>query len=158
MNMLLRIWIGVVIFTLSGCANDPPRIAQTVSGWPEIEINTMYKSAVANAIVLRNSELGWTLEQETPSTIFFTRIDDSGSMGAAVTQALIGNAYSTPPKYEARYILSRKPSSIKVVVNVSISTQMVGGQVNRLIMDKNNQVFNAFQNQLIRVKAQIENQ
>lgn len=88
--------------------------------------------------------------------LFFTQRDNSGSLQSAVTQVLIGNSYSTPPNYEARYIFAEVGTSTKLLVNVQVSTQMAGGQVNRMPLSDNSTTFNQFQAQLERVKAEIE--
>lgn len=147
---------AMVALVLSGCAAQPARIATTASGWPEVEIFTSNKQAVKENIIQRNAATGWNLEQESDSSLLFTKVDDSGSFNSAMTQALIGNSYSTPPKYEARYIISSYAGKVKIVVNVSVSTQMAFGQVNRVFLNKNNATFNAFQGQLYKVKSEVE--
>lgn len=144
------------LLLLAGCASQPAKIKETRSGWPEVEISTSDKTKVKQNIISRNAQTGWALEQETDSSLLFTKIDDTGSMGAIMTQAIIGNAYSTPPVYEARYIISQANEQVSIVVNISVSTQMAMGQTNRILLNKNNAVFNAFQQQLERVKSETE--
>lgn len=146
----------LIALTLVGCAAQPEKIVTTASGWPEVEITTSNKQAVKENLIQRNSANGWNLEQESDSSLLFTRVDDSGSFNSALTQAMIGNSYSTQPKYEARYIISNNSGKVKVVVNVAVSTQMAFGQVNRVFLNKNNATFNAYQTQLYKVKSEIE--
>lgn len=145
-----------LLILLSACATQT-RITETPSGMPEIVIRTTDKQAIKNNLIARNAQSGWFLERETDSTLFFTYVDDSGSFRSALTQALIGNAYSTPPKYEANYLLfPAGEGAYKVQVQVSVSTQMAMGQVNRVSLKDNVTVFNGFQRQLQKVKQEIE--
>jgi hypothetical protein len=141
---------------LSACASQPAKISQTSSGWPEIEISTTDKRAVKDYILLKNSEAGWNIEQESDSILTVSKIDSSGSFNAAFTQVALGNAYSTPPKYEVKYFINQLPGRVKVVSNIAVSTQMPGGQVNRVFLNDNNAVYNAYQEQLVRFKRGIE--
>jgi hypothetical protein len=156
MHRFKLILIVLVATFVCACATPTPRIKETKSGWPETEINTANKRYIVSNIIRRNVETGWTLEQESDSTLLFTKVNDSGSMNAVLVQAMIGNAYSTPPKAEARYIVMEHAGVTKVIVNVGISTQMSGGQINRMNMDNANGVLNMFQAQLDRVKAEVE--
>lgn len=79
---------------------------------------------------------------------FFSKIDNSGSFNSALTTVLLGNAYSTPPKYDLKYILVQLPSGSKIISNISVSTQMPGGQVNRLFLNQNIALINSYQDQL----------
>lgn len=151
-----KLLLLLIMAMVTACATQPQKITQTSSGWPEIEVFTKDKNAVRENIITRNSETGWNLEQDTPNTLMFTRVDTSGSLGSALTQSLIGNAYSTPPKYEAKYIISSKGNATKIIVNVSISSEMRTGQTNRIFLNNNREVFNIFQKQLQKVKSEIE--
>lgn len=141
---------------IAGCASAPPKIKETSSGHPEIVISVKDLKPIRSNLIERNASTGWTLEQETESTLFFTKTDTSGSLQSAVTQALLGNAYSTPPKYEARYTFIPMPNSTKIIVNVFVSTQMPGGQVNRIGLSDASPTFNPFQTQLEKVKSEVE--
>lgn len=150
MKMLATVALSLL---LTACAAPPARIAETESGWPEITIATQDRSGLRANLIARNLATGWTLESESESMLLFTKIDTS--TGGAVMQALIGNAYSTPPKYEARYVMVPTAGGLKLVVNVAVSTQMPGGQVNRQPLD-GAPTFNSFQAQLQRLKAEFE--
>jgi PBP1b-binding outer membrane lipoprotein LpoB len=154
MNKLAAIIITAAL--LSACASQPAKISQTASGWPEIEISVSDKKLVKDYIVLKNSEAGWNMEQESDSMVTFSKVDSSGSFNAAFTQVALGNAYSTPPKYEVKYFINQLSGRVKVVSNIAVSTQMPGGQVNRVFLNENNAVYNAYQDQLVRFKQGIE--
>ena len=143
-------------FLIAGCTTAPPKISETPSGHPEITIASSDAKKIRANLISRNATTGWVLEQETESTLLFTRTDSSGSVQSAATQVLLGNASSTPPKYEARYTLVSVKSGTRVIVNVSVSTQMPGGQVNRLSLSEASATFNPFQAQLERVKLEVE--
>jgi hypothetical protein len=151
-----KIFAIIFVALLSACAAQPARITQTVSGWPEIEISATDKKSVKDHILLKNSETGWNLEQESDSMLSFSKVDSSGSFNAALTQVALGNAYSTPPKYELKYFINQLPGRVKIVSNIAVSTQMPGGQVSRMFLNESNTVFNAYQEQLNRFKKDIE--
>jgi len=151
-----KIFSFIFVALLSACATQPAKITQTVSGWPEIEISATDKKSVKDYILLKNSETGWSLEQESDSMLFFSQVDSSGSFNAALTTVALGNAYSTPPKYELKYFINQLPGRVKIVSNIAVSTQMPGGQVNRMFLNVNNAVYNAYQEQLNRFKKDVE--
>lgn len=153
MNKILAFAVTAL---LSACAAQPAKISQTSSGWPEIEISAPDKKTVKDYILLKNSEAGWNIEQESESMLTVSKIDSSGSFNSAFTQVALGNAYSTPPKYEVKYFINQLPGRVKVVSNIAVSTQMPGGQVNRVFLNQNNAVYNAYQDQLVRFKQGIE--
>lgn len=153
--MLRIISVFAVCFLVLGCASSQ-RIAETQSGLPEIDIATTDKPLVKELIVSRNASKGWLLESESGSSLLFSVTDTSGSFSAALTQVLIGNSYSTPPKYEANYIITTIGNRTKVIVNLSVSTQMAFGQIKKYPLNNNNDVFNAVQGQLIKIKQEIE--
>lgn len=151
----LALLLGVCALA-SACGTPPPKIAQTVSGLPEITIATDDRSKVKQNLIARNLETGWALEQESENTLMFSKLDTSGSASSLFTQALIGNSSSTPLKYEARYTFAQTGAGLKIAATVFASTQMPGGQVNRLPLHDGAVTFNAFQAQLQRVKGEIE--
>ena len=146
------------IFMTSACSNNEQSAAfQTASGWPEIEINTKSKQAVVDNLIHRNVSNGWSLESESPSLLVFSFIDSSGTVGSAFTQVLLGNANSTPPKYEARYVITMLgEEKVKVIVNAYVSTQMLSGQTRSMPLSNNKDTFDMYQAQLNRVKKEIE--
>jgi hypothetical protein len=148
--------IAFCAFTIAGCASAPPKSAQTASGHPEVIVNTKDTKAVRSNLIARNASTGWVLEQESDNTILFTRTDSSGSLQSATTQVLLGNAHSTPPKYEVRYTIFAVPEGTRVVAIVAVSTQMPGGQVNRMGLSDAAGTFNQFQAQLEKVKIEVE--
>lgn len=154
--MYRRIISICLAVAISGCASAPPKIKETSSGHPEIVVAVKDSKPIRSNLIARNAGTGWVLEQETESTLLFTRTDTSGSFQSAATQVLLGNAYSTPPKYEARYTFISMPEAVRVIVNVFVSTQMPGGQLNRMSLSDAAPTFNPFQAQLEKVKSEIE--
>lgn len=149
--------VTVYFMAITGCASAPQKTTQTASGHPEIIIAAKDPKIIRTNLISRNATTGWILEQESENTLLFTKTDTSGSLESATTQILLGNAYSTPPKYEARYTLIPLPNGTRVIVNVSVSTQMPGGQINRMELSNAAATFNPFQAQLARVKDEVEN-
>ncbi|MBW8463509.1 hypothetical protein [Acidovorax sp.] len=141
---------------VQGCASPSNRITRTQSGYPEITINSVDVRAIRSNLVARNAAGGWTIETETENMLLMTRVSNPLETSSVIAQAMLGNSRSTTPKAEARYIITLSKNQTLVVVQPSISTQMAGGQINRMDLKDNNDVFNNFQNQLARVKTEIE--
>ncbi|MEL4204825.1 hypothetical protein C9E85_16150 [Plesiomonas shigelloides] len=152
------IFFVLALFTL-GCSSQPERVVNTKSGWPEVYITTNDKSEIVKHVIARNVKNGWVLDEESENTISFEYIDTSGSFDSIMYQSLLGNAYSTAPKYETKYTIANSTKGngeYFVVVNTSVSVQMAGGKVNRVYLKENNTLFNAIQKQLNSIKSDVE--
>lgn len=145
--------ISSVAVGLSGCASQP--VQKTISGNPEVVINSLDKKAIKDKIIEVQISSGWNLEQETDNTLLFTRVEDPTSMKSVMTQALIGNQYSTPPQYEAKYMLASTGEYTKVIEVTTMSTQMAFGQIRRYPLN-GAKVVNSYQDQLDNIKMSIE--
>jgi len=147
--------LAIGILMLGGsCATPPARIAETPSGRPEVTISAVDLDKVGNEIVNEMQNVGYLLEDQSSNVLFFTREMEGGQAVAA--QLLIGNSYSTTPKAEVRFTLSKGASVVRVVAHASMSTQMAFGQTNRQDMKGNNYWFNDIQGLLMRIKSRLE--
>lgn len=154
MQKVLLLFLSVLMFTISGCASVP-RMAETPSGKPEINIQTtdteLVKATITNVFYSR----GYILQNDSSYSMFFTKIDNSTN--ALLFQAFFGNSYSTTPELELRVNIIKNTNNIKVIVFTSMSTQMVGGQVRRQEIN-NNENFNDIYTALQEVKTTVESQ
>ncbi len=70
---------------------------------------------------------------------------------AVLTQALIGNAYSTPPVSRVRFTISQLNNDVKVWADMWVETQMAMGQMQQM-PDTSNQARNVIQQRLDELK------
>lgn len=145
-----------------GCAGLS-KITDTPSGWPEVAIEGVELESVGNAVVNEFQSLGYRLEEQSKNSLLLTKELEGGQAFAA--QPTIGNAYSTTPKAEVRFTLSKVVKvdeagtvidCVRVIALGSISTQMAMGQTRREDMKNNNRWFNDLQYILMRVQAVLE--
>lgn len=108
-------YVIVVILAafIVGCASQPPKIAKTLSGMPEMLIATTDRQAVRQNIIGRNVADGWTLEQETDSLLLFKRPFDEKT--AIFGAALIGAQAMVRGK-TIRYTIVQTQGGTKVLV------------------------------------------
>lgn len=132
----------LISFFLFGCAPQPPRIAETASGNPEIVIGGVDLESVRSRLIDRVLSSGMHLDSETPSRITVSR-ELTGAHENLMRLAL-GNSYSTPVRAETAYTIINVQGGVKIYAQSSAWTQMPGGQVNRMALDGNAD-FNAVQ-------------
>lgn len=146
----------IALLLLQACASQPPlQHPRTASGRPEVTILGSTTEIKQN-LIARNLKTGWMLEHQSENQLVFFRFDNPLLASSILTQLVIGNSYSTQPKYEAHYVIFQTSDGVKVTIAPSVSTQMPFGQTNRHYLQDSNQVFNAFQTQLLRVKGEVE--
>lgn len=150
--------LGVLLGSfLTGCASMQPT-TETASGNPEVDIKSSSKQLIKDKIILAQTTTGWNLEQESESILTFVKTEDPTSMRSVMTQALIGNAYSTTPKYETKYVITQNGDNVyKVMSTTSVSSQNAYGQVNKYPLNGRN-VADSYQIQLETIKKLIENE
>ena len=69
-----KILTFLVCVLLSGCSVQPPRIAQTESGWPEVVLSGAIKErAVHDTILLNLVSAGYQVEADNGSYLKFSR-------------------------------------------------------------------------------------
>lgn len=136
----MRSFLVVLFFgLLIGCASQPPRIAQTPSGKPEVVIVTADRSAVRQSIISHKVSEGWSLEQETDSLLVFNRAFDEKTL--ILGSALVGsNAMRNG--MTIRYTIFQTKEGAKVLVTP--------------FNDQDTTEFNSLYAQLKTIKHEIE--
>lgn len=129
----------VILFVLIGCASQPQKIAITPSGRPEVTISTADRSAVRHNIISNNVLIGWTLQQESDSTIVFHRPFDDTTL--LLGSALLGNRVMRQGM-SIRYTIVQAQGGVRVFVTPFNDASAVE--------------FNVLQTQLQTVKREIE--
>ena len=150
MNKIIAALV-VLTASLAGCAAPPVTSADP----PSVVIGSTDKAGIKANLIARNTATGWTLMQESESLLVFTK-PETDTTSSAVTQVLLGNRHSTKPVYEARYTLVQVPAGVLVVATVDVSTQLPGGQVQRMTMLDHQPTRQGFVAQLGRVRGEIE--
>lgn len=147
LKKMLIIALGAAL--LSGCA-QVERIKQTKSGKPEGFYPNQTKEKVSGALVATCNEKGLIVYDAKPEVVICGKELEGGA--ALLTQATIGNAYSTPPIAKIRYTISQINSDVKVWADMWTETQMAMGQVNSMNI-QDNQSFNSVQRLLDGLKV-----
>lgn len=150
----MRVVMTIAIHVLCiGCVTVE-RSAYTPSGKPEVTIKNTTLDRVSSEIVNEMSARGFSLVQQSTNSMMFNKQMTGGQ--AIGAQLLIGNSYSTTPESEVRFMLSNSGNSVNVIADMSMSTQMAFGQVNRQPMNNNNAWFNEVHALLDKVRRNIE--
>lgn len=136
---MTRAWMSVIFFLLMGCASQPQKIVITPSGKPEIVIATVDRSAVRQNIISNNVLIGWTLQQESDSTLVFHRPFDDATI--VLGSALLGNR-AMRQGMSIRYTIVQAQGGVRVFVTP--------------FNDASASEFNVLQTQLQTVKREIE--
>lgn len=145
--------LSLSIAVLTGCASSQPRIAQTLSGRPEITLNTSNMELVKGAIISEMQTRGCALQSDSNYLLSFSK--QMFGLNAALTQIAIGNQYSTTPNENISFTLSKIGQTVRVVAFCSVSTQMVFGQTQSADMSGNNAWFNELQRILYAVQEDV---
>lgn len=149
---LLHPFLPLAVTILLGCASTQQQLVQTPSGKPEAIFETQDVDSVKSLLVNRMTSSGYSVQNDSKRLLSFTK--QMQGMAGVTAQALIGNSYSTTPLAEIAYNFAELDSRIRVVANMSISTQMALGQVKR--QDMSGPWFNEIQRLLLDVKFQFE--
>lgn len=108
-------------------------------------------------IVSRAASQGATIEEASEYRIVLSR--RVGGVRGVLTQALIGNAYSDEPKYQASFVVvETEPGKTLVTVDAAVVVRMALGKVNRVDLNKNKEVRADIDRVLEGLKAQAETQ
>ncbi|MCW2103720.1 UNVERIFIED_ORG: hypothetical protein M2402_000866 [Rahnella aquatilis] len=143
--------ISAVLITafLCSCANQEPLKKQTQSGKPEGNFPGKTAEQVSNTLTWFCNRNGFMVYESSKSVVFCGK-QRTGS-NAVITQALIGNSYSTPPVDKLRFSISEYDSATHVWADTWVETQMVGGQIQQMPVNDNN-TKNSIQNILDNIK------
>jgi hypothetical protein len=133
------------VVLLSGCADQPARIAETSSGHPEVLIKNVTVSDVHDRLVERLLSGGKRIDSDTPSSVVVS--EEMTGQREAWMRLAIANAYSTKVRAEITFSMVKAQSGVKVFARMSAWSQMPLGQIKRIELNGNND-FNEVQQAL----------
>ena len=131
-----------LVAAAAGCTTQPERIAVTASGRPEAIFAGVAPEEVQSRLTQRCLDRGHVVVTSSASQVVCEL--EMGAMSSVLTQALIGNSYSTEPKTYMRLTIVPVTDGARVQAYTYSETQMVGGQVNKMELNGNQQ-FNSVQ-------------
>jgi hypothetical protein len=103
------------------------RIFLTPSGQPEATFKAIAVNDAASKVVNNCMNAGWAIVSQSPNQVVCElRMD---LMRSALTQALIGNTYSTTPRSFVRVSLAQVGEDARAQVAAWVETQMAFGQM-----------------------------
>lgn len=124
--MITKTTIAAAALLLAGCSTQE-LLLQTPSGYPEATFSNASLETVENKFVGACSQIGAAVTESSPNQVVCGKPMDGQS--AVLMQALIGNAYSTPPVEKLRFVLYSTGSGVHVTAYHWVETQMAYGQV-----------------------------
>lgn len=140
---------------LSGCASQEQLKKQTASGKPEAVYKNTQKSQVKDWLTELCSSTGFMISESSDTTLTCSKQQQGGE--AALTQVLIGNAYSTTPVNKTKFTLAQINADTKVWADMWVETQMAFGQMQQVPITNNN-VRNRVQDALDQLAARAASQ
>ena len=144
------ILIGLIF---SGCATTQ-RVA-TPSGKPEVVINTTDREKIKSVIINEFMNAGFTMVSESDYSVVFSKPMEG--FGGVMYQAMLGNSYSSSPKWNARINMANTGESTRVLAQAVVRMQNAFGRED--VNDMTNGKAGAqLQEILQRIKAQVEAQ
>ncbi|MEB0092241.1 hypothetical protein RHM65_01460 [Pseudomonas sp. CCI4.2] len=125
----------ICAIVLTGCASEPPKVRETVSGKPEgVFRNTSVEDA-RYAIINQCANKGLSVEESTGNQVVCSK-EMEGSQAIA-TQVVLGNSYSTTPQVKARFVFAKKGTDTRVICYAWYETVMALGQVKTMEASSN---------------------
>jgi|GEM_PF-2799612 len=143
----------ICVLSLFGCAQSVPKITQTMSGKPEVMINSTNTNSIKAEIINRMMNEKYQLVKDTSYLLEFNRPANSNENFAAALS--IGNSYSNNFRVSTFTFLTDNDST-KIIVSLSLQAQMPMGQVNTMPLNDNGNVYNSYQTFLFDIKKKIE--
>jgi len=136
---------------LVGCAAQAPLIKQTASAYPQGVFKGQSLEEVKAKIMDACISIGAMVSEASSNQVVCGKAMEGGQ--AALTQVLIGNAYSTTPQQKIRFVMYVLNSNVKVTAQEWVETQMPGGQLQTVEIRNNNEK-NGIQRMLFRLGAE----
>lgn len=133
--MKWKCFVLTIMVILSGCANQEPLHKQTASGKPEGIYSGVSKVAVKDSLVRFCNNNGFMVYESNDSSVICGKQREGGS--AVLTQALIGNSYSTTPVDKVRFTIASEEKNTKVWADMWVETQMAMGQTQQMPLTDN---------------------
>jgi hypothetical protein len=153
MNLKKIATLVVLSIFLFSCASAPEKITNTVTGKPEIIINTLDVTNIKGQIISDMLIDGYMVIQETPHLLELQRAT-KGNEDLAAYFMSVGNSYSTNYRVVAINFIKSKDST-RIVATNFMKSNMALGQVNKSVIN-NNKLFNIWQEYLYELKDKIE--
>ncbi len=144
-----KILFSICVLVLVGCADQQPLAKPTVSGKPEGFYQNTTKEKVKDALVNYCNNKGLMVFSAETSSVVCGKQQEGGN--AVLTQALIGNAYSSTPVAKVRFTISQLNNDVKVWADMWVETQMAMGKMQQM-PDTSNQAKNTIQQRLDELK------
>ena len=141
--------LSIFIF---GCSSTP-KIADTITGKPEIVINSTDLNIIKNDIIGELLIAGYTVVQDTPRLLELQRRTRDNEDIAAYFMS-VGNAYSTNYRTVSVNFL-KSDDSVRIVVSTFFRAHLPYGEVSSAPIT-NNEVFNYWQEYLDKLKIKIK--
>lgn len=134
------ITILATIMLLSGCAQQPDRIANTY--WPEAIFHTD-KASVMNKLIGHFTSAGAILEHSGSSFAKFS-IPVDGER-ADLLNMFLGSGYSEAPRVHINLVVTDADEGTKAILQFWTAVQQGNGTWKRFEMDNNNEAWNTYQ-------------
>ena len=150
-KIIQTILITAVCTVFTGCAIMQP--LPTPTGKPEVTINTTDTARIKGALVSVLAANGYTLAQDTPYSLVFSRQMQGG--GAILYQAALGNSYSSTPQQNISFTFAPAGGATHVFGHMNTSMQNAFGQTQQTDMDYG-RAAHQIQDLLLQVKAGAE--
>lgn len=141
----ISILLGVAL--ISGCAQVPLN-KTTTSGYAEGVFKGAQLEDIKNRFVHACNQKGHAIKEANNNKVVCSRTMEG--MNAVLTQAVIGNKYSTIPEELIVFQLARVNNDVHASVRTYRETQMALGQMSRVEI-KNNKTTNLMQQSMDRV-------
>ena|SRR5690242_12775672 len=114
----------LLAMTLAACAT--PSHMQTASGNPEVTIATTDRAAVKGAVINSFVSRGFTLDQEGDYSLQFSKPMEGA--GGVMYQAMLGNSYSSTPRWNVNITLAPLTGETRVVGKAFVRMQNAFGK------------------------------
>ena len=125
----LRFFVAITAGTLVASSASAERGALTPSGQPDVMFRGIDAAEAGSKVANHCLNVGWQVTDQTPNQI--TCQVPMSAMRSALTQALIGNSYSTAPLSFVRVTLVKVGGNTRGQATAWVETQMAFGQMRR---------------------------
>ncbi len=142
---------SVILSILTACTTLPP--LSTPSGKPEITIVKEKKEAAENQLINKMISFNYSLENQTPHSITFSR--SLSGWEATATLIGIGNSYSSNPMRHAQFSFITINDKCRIILSRYWATcENVGGRTGSMEVT-NKSFLHGFQNDLENIKSRL---
>jgi len=139
--------VAALLLFITGCVSP----LNTPSGCPEVFISGASAQTVSNHLVSAWIGAGYSVEQQTASSILLTRDADD-----IATQLFFGSEFNTTPQCQLRLNIVPVGMSTKVVANYAVVTNPGSAFAKRTDFSKSSKAAHQIQESLDRLRTQLE--